>query len=148
MRNSTKTIIKRPMIRKDKSNSESPERLNRLVEGSIVVGDLFAESNLRIDGEVKGNVSTTSKVVIGEKGKITGNLSCLNADVEGVVTGTIKVEEMLCLREQCKINGDIFTARIQIDEGATFNGKCQMGVVSAADQVTLQDLQDQSTIVY
>lgn len=148
MKNSTRIIINRLMIRKDKSNSESPERLNRLVEGTVIIGDLFVESNLRIDGEVRGNVSTTSKVVIGENGIITGNLICLNADIEGKVTGTIKVEEMLALRGKCVINGDIYTNRIQIDEGATFNGKCQMGAVSKADHVTMQDIQDQSSVVY
>ena len=53
---------------------ESPERLNRLVEGTKIVGDIFSESNLRIDGEVQGNISTAAKVVIGENGYLKGNL--------------------------------------------------------------------------
>lgn len=42
------------MKRKEKSTFESPERLNRLVEGTRIVGDLISDSNLRIDGEVTG----------------------------------------------------------------------------------------------
>lgn len=136
------------MKRKEKSTFESPERLNRLVEGSKIVGDLFADSNLRIDGEIKGNVSTSSKVVIGENGRITGNLTCLDADVEGVVEGTVTIEGLLVLREKSKITGDIHTSRIQIDEGASFNGKCQMGKRSVADQVTMGDITKEPSIVY
>ncbi len=136
------------MKRKEKSIFESPERLNRLVEGSKVIGDLFADSNLRIDGEIKGNVSTSSKIVIGENGRINGNLSCLDADIEGVVDGNITVEGLLVLREKAKINGDISTTRIQIDEGASFNGKCQMGRPSKADQVTIDDITKESSVVY
>jgi cytoskeletal protein CcmA (bactofilin family) len=134
--------------RKEKSTFESPERLNRLVEGTRINGDIFADSNLRIDGEIKGHVSTASKVVIGENGKITGNLTCMDADIEGVVEGNIKVEGLLILREKSKIIGDIHTSRIQIDEGASFNGKCQMGKQSFADQVTLDDLSKESSVIY
>lgn len=136
------------MKRKEKSIFESPERLNRLVEGSKIIGDLFADSNLRIDGEIQGNVSTSSKVVIGENGRISGNLSCLDADIEGYVEGNITVEGLLVLREKAKINGNISTSRIQIDEGAAFNGKCQMGKVSKADQVTMDDITKEPSVVY
>lgn len=148
MRPSIRNTINKMMKRKEKPTFESPDRLNRLVEGARIIGDLFADSNLRIDGEVKGNVSTSSKVVIGENGKITGNLTCLDADVEGIVEGTISVEGILVLREKAKIEGDIYTSRIQIDEGASFNGKCQMGKPSAADQVTLGDITKESSVVY
>lgn len=136
------------MKRREKPSFESPERLNRLVEGVRIVGDLFADSSLRIDGEIKGNVSTSSKVVIGENGSIKGNLTCMEADIEGTVDGTLKIEGLLILRQNAKINGDIYTSRIQIDEGAAFNGKCQMGKVSAADQVTMDDITKESSVVY
>ncbi len=136
------------MKRREKPSFESPERLNRLVEGVRIVGDLFADSSLRIDGEIKGNVSTSAKVVIGENGSIKGNLTCMEADIEGTVDGTLKIEGLLILRQNAKINGDISTSRIQIDEGAAFNGKCQMGKVSAADQVTIDDITKESSVVY
>lgn len=137
------------MKRKEKSVFESPERLNRLVEGSKVIGDLFADSNLRVDGEIKGNVSTSSKIVVGENGKITGNITCLDADVEGVVNGTLKVEGLLILRKKAVINGDIYTLRIQIEEGATFNGKCKMSTNnSISDDLTMGDLTKEPSVVY
>lgn len=136
------------MKRKEKTSFESPERLNRLVEGTKIKGDIFADSNLRIDGEIIGNIITSSKVVIGENGRVAGNLSCIEASVEGEVTGNINVEGLLILKGTAKILGDIVTARIQIEEGATFNGKCKMGAVSISDQVTMDEIHKDSNIVY
>ena len=71
------------MKKKSNIQFDSPDRLNIIVEGSKVIGDMITESNLRIDGEVRGNVSSVSKVVIGKTGIILGNLTCSDADIEG-----------------------------------------------------------------
>lgn len=113
--------------RKEKIQFESPERLNRLVEGAKIVGDLIADSNLRIDGEILGNVSTSSKVVIGENGIIKGNLTCQEADIEGNIDGKLNVEGLLILREKAVVKGNIQTGRLHIEEGAVFLGQCSMG---------------------
>lgn len=112
--------------RKDKLQFESPDRLNRLVEGTRIVGELISESNIRIDGEVQGNITTTAKVVIGETGFIKGNLTCQEADIEGKIEGQLNIESLLVLREQAKIYGDIVTSKLHIEEGAFFLGACRM----------------------
>ena len=56
------------MKKKGTVSFESPDKLNVIVEGSKVIGDMITESNLRIDGEVVGNVSASSKVVISHAG--------------------------------------------------------------------------------
>lgn len=115
------------MKRKEKLQFESPERLNRLVEGAKIVGDLLADSNFRIDGEILGNVSTSAKVVVGENGSIKGNLTCQEADIEGKVDGKLTIESLLVLREKATITGDIKTSKLHIEEGAIFLGNCSMG---------------------
>ena len=112
--------------RKEKVQFESPDRLNRLVEGTKIIGDVFSESNLRIDGEIQGNISTSSKVVIGESGILRGNLTCLEADIEGTIEGKLVIENLLILREQAKVQGDILTSKLHIEEGAVFVGVCKM----------------------
>ncbi len=86
----------------------------------------MTDSNLRIDGEIVGNVFSRSKVVIGETGTIFGNISCQEADIEGTIEGSLEIEGLLILREKSKIIGDITTARLHIEEGAIFLGSCQM----------------------
>lgn len=112
--------------RKEKAQLESPARLNRLVEGTKIVGDLITDSSLHIDGEIVGNVFSRSKVVIGETGVIFGNISCLEADIEGKIEGSLEIDGLLILREKSKIVGDIVTSKLHIEEGAIFLGSCQM----------------------
>ena len=105
---------------------DSPDRLNVIVEGSKIIGDFIAESNVRIDGEIQGNVSSSAKIVIGRTGVINGNLVCADADVEGRIEGMLKVEGLLTLRSKAKVTGEITTSKIQIEEGAEFSGQCKM----------------------
>ena len=114
------------MLKKSGVSNDSPDRVNVIVEGSKIIGDFIAESNVRIDGEIQGNVSSSAKVVIGQTGIISGNLICSDADIEGKVDGTIKVEGLLSLRSNAKIVGEITTGKIQIEEGAQFSGQCKM----------------------
>ena len=115
---------------------DSPDRLNVIVEGSKIIGDFIAESNVRIDGEIQGNVSSSSKIVIGSTGLIKGNLICADADVEGRIEGLLKVEGLLTLRAKAKVTGEITTAKIQIEEGAEFSGQCKMSNFTPEPTVT------------
>lgn len=111
---------------------DSPDRLNVIVEGTKIVGDFIAESNVRIDGEIEGNVSSSAKIVIGQTGLIKGNLVCADADIEGKIEGMLKVEGLLSLRSKARVIGEITTARIQIEEGAEFSGQCKMSNFTAS----------------
>jgi len=108
-------------------DTNSPERLNRIVEGTNITGEINSESNIRIDGQVKGTITTKGRVVIGASGVIEGDVYCLDADIEGLITGTIKVGNLLTLKSTAKINGDISTKKLNIESGAEFNGSCNMG---------------------
>lgn len=109
------------------ANVNAPDRLNRIVEGTIIEGEIKADSNLRIDGFVKGVVHTKGRLVIGTNGKIEGDIICQNADIEGEIIGTIKVEELLSLKSTARLNGKITTHKLAIESGAEFTGTCDMG---------------------
>jgi len=108
-------------------NVNSPDKLNRIVAGTSIEGEIISEGNIRIDGKVKGTVSTKGRLVIGPEGNIKGNITCSNADVEGVLEGTIKVSELLTLKSTAKLQGDIVTSKLSIEPGAVFGGTCNMG---------------------
>ncbi|MCB9195394.1 MAG: polymer-forming cytoskeletal protein [Flavobacteriales bacterium] len=109
------------------ANVNAPDRLNRIVEGTVIQGEIKADSNLRIDGFVKGIIHTKGRLVIGVSGKVEGDIVCQNADVEGEVLGTIKVEELLSLKATAKLTGKIITHKLAIEPGAEFTGTCDMG---------------------
>src|SRR5687768_3678119 len=99
------------MFNKEK-NTNPTERLNGksatlISTGSTLEGDLKSENDLRIDGTIKGNVICSAKIIIGASGLVEGNIDGLQADVSGKVNGNIQVKELLQLRDQCSVEGNI-----------------------------------------
>lgn len=109
------------------SDITSPDKLNRIVEGTKIEGSLRSDSNIRIDGTLIGNVDTKGRLVIGPAGIIEGEITCQNAEVEGKINGKINVEDLLSLKSSARIDGDIFTSKLSIDPGAMFTGSSHMG---------------------
>jgi len=118
------------MLRKDifggSSQVDHADRLNKIVAGTEINGDLTSDSNIHLEGEVNGNVSCAGRVIIGSSGKINGNLVCVHAEIEGAMEGQLMVENLLVLRSTARIKGDIQTMKLHIEEGAFFEGACVM----------------------
>lgn len=105
----------------------SPEQLNRIVAGTQIEGVIISDSNIRIDGTVKGTITAKGRLVIGPTGEIKGEVNCENADIEGVLTGNIVVNGLLSLKSTARLECDITTKKLAIEPGAVFSGKCVMG---------------------
>jgi len=94
--------------------------------GTSMKGDITSNGDLRIDGTLVGNIHCTAKVVIGANGVVEGDISGQQADIMGKVTGTIKVKDLLQLKSSCTVNGNLQSAKLQIEPSASFNGQCHM----------------------
>ena len=95
--------------------------------GTTLKGDISSKNDLRIDGTIIGNISSTAKIVIGSSGVVEGDLNGNQADVVGKVSGNIKAKELLRLRGDAVVNGNLYAGKLQIEPTATFNGQCHMG---------------------
>jgi cytoskeletal protein CcmA (bactofilin family) len=95
--------------------------------GTTVKGDISSNSDLRIDGTIIGNVNSTAKIVIGASGNVEGDISGNQADIVGKVSGNIKTKDLLQLRGDCVVNGNVHAGKLQIEPTAVFNGQCHMG---------------------
>jgi cytoskeletal protein CcmA (bactofilin family) len=104
----------------------SSNNINLIGFGTEIHGDVICNGDMRIDGLLVGNLSAKGKIVIGETGKIKGEISCKNSDVSGVIDGKIVVAELLSLKSSAKVMGDIFTSRLAIEPGSKFTGYCDM----------------------
>ncbi|MFP4023576.1 MAG: polymer-forming cytoskeletal protein [Thiohalospira sp.] len=100
--------------------------INLIAAGTEITGDITSNGDIRIDGALNGNLNTTGKVVVGETGKVKGEIICKNSEVLGEINGKIKVGELLSLKATAKINGDIVTKRLAIEPGSRFTGNCNM----------------------
>ena len=104
--------------------TNSPDKLNRIVEGTMIKGDIKGDSNFRIEGELEGTLDTLGKLVVGPTGRIEGKIKCANADIEGTIYGELIVEGLLSIKSTAKIEGSITTNKIEIEVGAEFSGVC------------------------
>ena len=108
------------------STENSSEQLNRVIVGTEITGDIVSNSGILIEGDVIGNISCSGQVKIGTSGKLKGNLVCLNAEIEGSLEGELTIENLLILRSTARIKGDIEALKLNIEEGAFFEGACVM----------------------
>jgi len=110
------------------SKNREPEMptINILGPGAIVKGEIQVNGDFRIDGTLNGSIQCKGKIVVGPTGKIDGEITCQNADFSGEVTATVKVSELLTLKETARFSGDITTGKLAIEPGAKFSGNCRM----------------------
>jgi cytoskeletal protein CcmA (bactofilin family) len=101
-------------------------KTNRMVEATIIKGDIVSQADFRLDGELIGNFTSKGKIVIGPSGSIVGNIICKNADIEGKFEGNIQVDEMLNVKSTSIIKGDVVCGKLAVEPGADFTATCTM----------------------
>ena len=115
------------MLKKSpKSSSIVLGSTNRIVEGTIITGDIVSQADFRLDGELIGNFTSNGKIVIGPMGKVTGDIVCQNADIEGFLDGKLTVNEILNVKEKAVIQGDVYVGKLSVEPGANFTATCTM----------------------
>ncbi|MBK6522460.1 MAG: polymer-forming cytoskeletal protein [Sphingobacteriaceae bacterium] len=117
------------MFKSTKNQSVDAGSINLLGSGTKINGDINSNGDFRIDGLLVGNITISGKLVLGNTGRIEGNIQCTNADLSGEVKGTVNINETLSLKSTAKINGDIITSKLAIEAGAIFTGTCNMGAL-------------------
>lgn len=105
--------------------------INIINEGTSIKGDINANGDTRIDGELIGNITSKGRLVVGPKGKIAGEIRCNNVEVSGFIKGKVAAAELLNMKASAKIEGDIIAGKLSVEPGATFTGSCSMGGVNA-----------------
>lgn len=115
------------MGKKDEDTIARSGDLNTIIgKGSSLEGNLKVENSLRVDGRIKGHVTTTDSLVIGKEGEIEGEIIAKNAIIGGRVRGKISATGKVVLEAKAFFQGEMKTARLVIDDGAIFDGRCSM----------------------
>ncbi|MFH1957917.1 MAG: polymer-forming cytoskeletal protein [bacterium] len=93
---------------------------------SIVTGTVATKGSLKIDGVVNGGIEQADSVIVGENGKIIGDITAQTVIVSGEIAGNIHAYVSIELTEDARVKGDIKTLQISINEGAFFEGNVMM----------------------
>ncbi len=112
--------------KKSKSYTDVLGKTNRIVEGTVIKGDVISQADFRLDGELIGNFQSTGKLVIGPAGSVTGDIVCNNADIEGKFNGNIQVSEILNVKSKASIHGEVTVGKLSVEPGADFSAACKM----------------------
>lgn len=92
----------------------------------IEMGNLKSKSSVQINGVLQGDASVEASLVVGQGGKVSGNVKASFILVAGLIEGNVVAVEQLHLTKSGIINGDVECGSIVIDDGAVMNGSCKM----------------------
>jgi cytoskeletal protein CcmA (bactofilin family) len=99
-------------------------------EGTILKGDVKVEGSIQVDGEFDGTIDATDTLVVGETGKVDGDVTVANAAIGGRMYGNVFASGKIELQRGSQLLGDIKTRGLVIEDGVVFQGNCQMGDVA------------------
>ncbi|MCH5284321.1 MAG: polymer-forming cytoskeletal protein [Akkermansiaceae bacterium] len=104
-----------------------PSNTNVLAAGIEIVGSIYFQNDMHIDGKVDGNIQSDSgKVTIGEQANIKGDINAGVVHVYGHVVGKV-TSERCHLSKDSVVTGDIKTGVLSMDEGARLSGLAEIG---------------------
>ncbi len=107
------------------SNTQSD--LNGVLDaGSHIHGELRFENRFSMRGKLTGSVSAGGILEIGEGGEIDGEVRVRRVSVSGTVRGSIHASEQIEIFSSGRVEADLFTPCLKIEEGAFFEGSCVM----------------------
>ena len=105
---------------------EGNTSVNVISAGTMITGDVVCSGDLRIDGNIKGNVKSRAKVIIGQSGIIDGDINCKSIEIEGNVKANVTVTDLMALKSTANLVGNICAGKLAIEPGANFAGNCKM----------------------
>lgn len=86
-------------------------------------GDFHSNGLLRIDGDYKGVVKGFGVVLVGEKGRIVGDIYAKSVRIGGKVKGNIYALERVDILSTGRLIGDLWTRKCLAEEGMVFTGQ-------------------------
>jgi cytoskeletal protein CcmA (bactofilin family) len=115
---------------RDQKNESPARELSDVVSvigpGMEIVGDIKCDGTVRVEGKVEGSIKATKSVVVGKGGRIAGDIETQDVVIAGAVAGTVVGASRVELQETCKVEGDIKSRRIKLDEGGRVEGRLHM----------------------
>jgi len=124
------------------SKDDSTKDLNLIGSGTVIEGKFKSQGSVRVDGRVVGEITAQEGVSVGTSGEVEGNVSAKNISIGGKIRGRLVAQEKLVFLSQAVVQGDIRAAKLVIDEGAVFDGKCSM----SSDEFAKSKMHEESSL--
>lgn len=89
-------------------------------------GNLSCQGLVQIEGKFEGNIQCTQDLIIGESGIVNADVKARHSVISGTYNGNLQLEGKLEIKSMGKVIGDVKVASLIIEDGAIFDGKCEM----------------------
>jgi cytoskeletal protein CcmA (bactofilin family) len=104
------------------------EELNGFMdEGTEFIGELRFQNTFRIDGKLTGKVVSEHTLIVGESGQVEAEIDCAVISIKGAVSGKVHARQRIELLSGARVQATLISPRLVIEEGAVFQGLCDMG---------------------
>src|SRR5918912_1085156 len=95
--------------------------------GTTLTGEASFKGMLRVDGALSGRVSSSDgTLIVSTNGQVDANVEVAVAQIYGTVNGDIIATKRIEMGRVAKVNGNIQTPALVIENGALFEGSCRM----------------------
>jgi len=102
---------------------DTSNALNLLIRDTKLTGDLYSEVDVRVDGHVLGNITSTRLLIIGETGVVTGNVEADTLVLFGEITGEYHAANVVRVASTGRYQGNLRAGLLEIESGAKIEGK-------------------------
>ena len=92
----------------------------------VIDGSVKLENAINVYGQIKGGIKTKGSVRLGQSAAVYGNIIGDDIRIAGLVKGNILSEGQVTLLKTCRVLGDITYKKLIIEDGAKFEGKCEV----------------------
>ena len=110
-----------------KNNADNVKDIKAyLGEDTVFSGTLSFNGAVRIDGKMDGEINTDDTLIVGENGVIEANINAGTVICRGKIKGTIKASKRIEIHNNSEVVGAISAPDLLIENGAIFDGTCDM----------------------
>jgi cytoskeletal protein CcmA (bactofilin family) len=112
--------------RKDRDMADNNGEVTIVGTGARLEGNVVSAGSLRIDGQVKGQINADGDVTLSSQSQVEADIRAQNVSVAGRFTGNIVVKDKAHLARGGRIDGNITSKTLVVEEGGVFHGQSIM----------------------
>ena len=110
--------------------AKNEQEFTQIGRSVLVNGDITGKTDLRIAGKVYGNISIDGELILEKYAIVEGDVKCGAAILAGSIKGDVDCKTKLILQDNSKILGNVKAEQLIINEGAIFQGSCEMSTTT------------------
>ena len=95
-------------------------------QGSEFEGKLSFKDTVRIDGRFRGEIASENTLIVGESGEIQASIRSNTIVISGSVEGDVSAGQKVTLHKTARVNGNVQTSCLVMEDGAILNGQVKM----------------------